>query len=199
MRRSDLCDAVKRGVTAAELVRSWGINVDRNGMCKCPLHGEKTASMKCYPGDRGFYCFGCHAGGSVINLAMLYYGLDLDGAIELLNSDFNLGLPVGRPATREQEEAARRRAEQRAKEKREREKAEQRRADAYTRYLDISDRIRRLENDMKDYAPKPDDETWDERFVTAMKELDGLKRQADDLAIVAFDKDGYFEKGEKHD
>lgn len=32
----------------------------------CPLHNEKTASFTIYPNNT-YYCYGCHAGGDVIN------------------------------------------------------------------------------------------------------------------------------------
>ncbi|GMO45120.1 MAG: DNA primase [Treponemataceae bacterium] len=33
----------------------------------CPFHNEKTPSFKIDPAQKVYYCFGCHAGGSVIN------------------------------------------------------------------------------------------------------------------------------------
>ena len=32
----------------------------------CPLHGEKTPSFSVSPDKQLFYCFGCHAGGTVV-------------------------------------------------------------------------------------------------------------------------------------
>ena len=41
--------------------RLWGL---------CPLHGEKTPSFSVSPDKQMFYCFGCHAGGTVIQFIM---------------------------------------------------------------------------------------------------------------------------------
>ena len=55
-------------VRAAERL---GLRIRRSGSraytC-CLFHAERTPSMCLYPGDGGFYCFGCHAHGDVIAL-----------------------------------------------------------------------------------------------------------------------------------
>ena len=43
----------------------------------CPFHSEKTASFSVAPDKGIYYCFGCHAGGGVINFIMQIEGLDL--------------------------------------------------------------------------------------------------------------------------
>lgn len=43
----------------------------RHGFAVCPLHPDSNASMRVYPGDKGFYCFGCHQGGDVIDFLAL--------------------------------------------------------------------------------------------------------------------------------
>lgn len=191
MRRKDLADAVKRGVSAKELVQSWGIKVDSTGKCKCPLHSDKTASMKLYPGERGFYCFGCHTGGSVIDLAMSYYGLSLDDAITLLNNDFHLGLPVDRPATKEQEETARCRSVQRDRERRERELVQRIRNDAFLRYCDIYARLTELKEQIEAAAPKIADDKWKPEFSSGIWEREQLIEESKHLAVIIFDPEGY--------
>lgn len=42
----------------------------------CPFHSEKTASFSVSPDKGIYYCFGCHAGGGVINFIMQIEGLD---------------------------------------------------------------------------------------------------------------------------
>lgn len=41
-------------------------------LCQCvlPYHQDSTPSMVIYPGEQGWYCFGCHQGGTIIDLVM---------------------------------------------------------------------------------------------------------------------------------
>ena len=67
---SVLFDAV-RHITAIDAAERAGIPMVRRGSSYwacCPLHGEKTPSLKFYEGDRGWTCFGCHKGGDAIKL-----------------------------------------------------------------------------------------------------------------------------------
>jgi hypothetical protein len=41
-----------------------------------PGHEETSASFVVYPGDRGWWCFGCQRGGSVVDLAMHAWDID---------------------------------------------------------------------------------------------------------------------------
>lgn len=186
MRLGDLADAVRQSVTAEQAARMLGLKPNRAGFCKCPFHGEKTGSMKLYPGDRGWYCFGCHSGGSVIDLVMRYYGMELKPAIEMLNSEFNLGLPVGYTPTRAQEEEAKRRAEEREAEQKRRDADEARRMAAFHRYLDIAVEISQAEDDMQAYAPTDPDGAFDPRWADAVNRLPVLRDEAEDMAVACF-------------
>jgi replicative DNA helicase len=48
----------------------------------CPFHTEKTPSFKVHPTERYFKCFGCGAGGDVIEFAKLKLGLPFQEALE---------------------------------------------------------------------------------------------------------------------
>ena len=50
----------------------------------CPFHSEKTPSFTVYPQDNSFYCFGCGAGGDVINFIRKRENLDYPDAVEFL-------------------------------------------------------------------------------------------------------------------
>lgn len=45
-------DEVKERVTAREVMERAGIVFNRNNMCRCPFHQDKTASMKVKPTDK---------------------------------------------------------------------------------------------------------------------------------------------------
>lgn len=104
--RSDVAARIKASVTAREVLGSYGVAVDRHGFCLCPFHSERTPSFKCYPGDRGWYCFGCHKGGDVIRLVMELERLPFAAAMQAIDARFSLGI-IGSEAGPRDSEAAR--------------------------------------------------------------------------------------------
>lgn len=102
----DFAQIIRESVTSREMLERMGVAVDRRGMACCPFHGEKTPSLKVYRDpSRGWHCFGCHRGGSVIDLVMMEHGLRFRDAMKKINEDFDLVLPIGKP----QNDAERRR------------------------------------------------------------------------------------------
>lgn len=89
-----LAAEIKERVSAWDMGVQMGLAPDREGYCRCPFHAEKTGSLRLYRGKRGWYCYGCHAGGSVLDLVMRYYQLDLWSAILHIDATFNLALPL---------------------------------------------------------------------------------------------------------
>lgn len=81
---------VKQSVRIMELLPLLGMQLDRSNFCKCPIHGENTASLKVYPSTNSWHCFGCHSGGDVIDLAQGVLGLDLNGAVTWLGEQFGI-------------------------------------------------------------------------------------------------------------
>ena len=80
-------DDIKRDHPMPEVVRRYGIEINRAGFCRCPFHTEKTASMKIYA--QSFYCFGCGAGGDVIDFVRLYERCDFKTAFRMLGGEFD--------------------------------------------------------------------------------------------------------------
>lgn len=104
-----LAATIKERVSAWDMGVQMGLSPDRDGYCRCPFHAEKTGSLRLYKqGRRGWYCYGCHQGGSVLDLVMQYYKLDLWGAILHIDAALHLGLPLLPPkplTAREKREA----------------------------------------------------------------------------------------------
>ena len=90
--RADVFGEIVRRVPAVEAARLYGVSVDRRGLALCPFHAEDTPSCRFYPGDRGFYCFGCGTGGDVLTFAEKLLGLSPIEAARRLDADFHLGL-----------------------------------------------------------------------------------------------------------
>lgn len=89
----DIAEEIKRRLSMDEVVRRYGFEPNRAGFICCPFHREKTPSLKVYsePG-RGFNCYGCGAGGSVIDFTMLLFKIPFHAAVSRLDYDFRLGL-----------------------------------------------------------------------------------------------------------
>lgn len=50
----------------------YKVDFDISSVAKCPIHDENTPSMRYYEDTNTFYCFGCGAGGDIINLHRKY-------------------------------------------------------------------------------------------------------------------------------
>ncbi|MBR4287102.1 MAG: DNA primase [Clostridia bacterium] len=59
----------------------------------CPFHNEKTPSFTVYPDTASYYCFGCGAGGDVINFVRNIENLDYIEAVKLLADRAGIKMP----------------------------------------------------------------------------------------------------------
>ena len=85
-------DTIKKSLPIADIVVFYGVEVKKGNKALCPLHKEKTPSFTIYPNNNSWHCFGCGAGGSVIDFVMAYCGLDALNSARKLDEDFGLGL-----------------------------------------------------------------------------------------------------------
>ena len=94
MAGADIAEQVKERLTAREVVEFYGFHINRSGFIQCPFHtGDDHGSLKVYEGGKsGWHCFGCGAGGSVIDFVMRLFGIGFRQAILRLDTDFNLCL-----------------------------------------------------------------------------------------------------------
>ena len=83
--RADIVQIVGQYVQLKKNGRKhWGL---------CPFHGEKTASFSVDGESQLFYCFGCKAGGSVIQFVMEYERLEFQDAVKHLADQLHMPLP----------------------------------------------------------------------------------------------------------
>ena len=83
--RSDLVQIVSGYVSLKKNGRKyWGL---------CPFHGEKTASFSVDGERQLYYCFGCKAGGTVINFIMDIERMEFIDAVRLLAERAHMELP----------------------------------------------------------------------------------------------------------
>lgn len=76
-READALDAIP----ATEYVPALlGVEVSRDGKVRCPFHDDRTPSLHCYDDpDRGWCCFGCGKGGTIIDFGAALYGIEPRG------------------------------------------------------------------------------------------------------------------------
>ena len=161
----DYAEIIKESVSCRQFAESIGLQINRAGFAVCPFHGDKDASLRIYKGGRGWYCFGCHKGGDVINFASLYYGLDFKGTLRRLNDDFNLGLlkessETGQNRVLMAVELARRKALS-MQEKRKKQAIE-------TEYWAVNDKWLDADRRVRDNEPTDMDADFPKEFVDAL-------------------------------
>jgi len=97
---ADMVDVVGEQVRLRRQGRRW--------VGLCPFHEEKTPSFSIDP-ERGlYYCFGCRAGGDIIDFVMRSERLEFPEAVERLARRFGVELPPRSPQARRQQQAAER-------------------------------------------------------------------------------------------
>ena len=117
-------DEIKARISTRAFCESVGLMPDRHGDMLCPFHGDTNKSLRVYKNpEKGWACFGCHRGGTVIDFAMQWYGITYRQAVVRLDNDFGLGLPIGRKRTPEERSQMRREAHEIESRKREAQEA----------------------------------------------------------------------------
>lgn len=83
-------DAIRRDNTIDAVASRMGVRLQKDGKewrgC-CPMHAENTPSFTIFPGKSGvqrFHCFGCGAGGDVIDFVREHQGVGFVEACEIL-------------------------------------------------------------------------------------------------------------------
>ena len=83
--RNDIVDYVSRYVRLKKSGRGY------TGLC--PFHNEKSPSFHVSPDKQLFHCFGCGAGGNLIQFVMRIEGLDFRDALKMLADRAGMTLP----------------------------------------------------------------------------------------------------------
>ena len=157
-------EAVKQSVTTRQAAEHFGIQVGRNGMCRCPFHDDKTPSMKV---DRRFHCFGCGADGDVIDFVSRLESISPKEAALMLAQAFSVPY--------EDKEPPRRR-----KPRQETPEQQFRRMERYC-FRVLCEYRNQLGLWKRDYAPKTPDEDWHPLFVEALQKQDYVDYLLDTL------------------
>lgn len=165
-------DEIKSRLTAREVFEVYGFSVNRGGFCLSPFSDEKTPSCKVYDDQRGWHDFSSNHGGDIIDFVRLYFGLSFPAACEKLNDDFNLGLPIGKPLSRQEQIEADRKAAERKRKQNERKK----RADAfYNAYDRALTEFVRMDAIIRENAPETPETPVSDEYAFALRNIDGAR------------------------
>lgn len=88
-------DALRSSNDIVNVMSSY-VEIKRAGrdyVCSCPFHSERTPSCHIYTETQSFYCFGCGAGGDVINFIRLIEHYDYMDSVKFLAQRAGLSLP----------------------------------------------------------------------------------------------------------
>lgn len=155
-------EAVKDSVNIVDAAGRYGLQLDRRGKAHCCFHSPDTHASLSFK-NGGYTCFSCGAKGDVISLVAHLTGARKPiEAVQLLNSDYSLGLDVGGKID---PTAARKYTWER-----ERVKAfkrwEQKSCNTWAAYC------RMLRSWKRDYAPNSPEDDPDLRYLEACHKLD---------------------------
>ena len=91
-----ICDMIRNTVSALDAGRALGLSPGHDGRCKCFFHGGDHRNLRLYAGNRGYYCFVCHAYGDVISLVKAFHNCSFTDALCWLNDSFGLNLNLNK-------------------------------------------------------------------------------------------------------
>ena len=163
-------DEVKERVTAREVMERAGIVFNRNNMCRCPFHQDKTASMKVKPTDKKYFCFGCGEKGDAIDFVAKYYNRSPREAAMQIADEFGI---IYDSSVRSPPKPVRR-------EKSPMQILEETKTKTYRV---LSDYLHLLKEWKVNYAPKTLEEEWKAEFIEACQQTEKINYYLDLLVF----------------
>jgi len=140
----------------------------------CPIHNGKDRNLLIHP--EHWYCFVCNEGGDVIRLVRHIFGCSFTDALNRINTDFCLDLPLGtKPSDAERLRMKAVYAERLKKEREAAELAERRE----TAYLDRLELLRSVEQICTERAPQTPWDEWSPDWCYAMRLRTELREELD--------------------
>lgn len=163
-----IAEAIKERVSMPDAIALYLPNsTPRHSRIPCPIHAGQNPNL--WFSDWGYHCFVCGSGGDVIHFVQHIFGLDFLSALDKLNTDFDLGIPLDRkPTLREQRDAQKRHREIIAE--RERKAAEKQAREEV--YWALWDEWIRLDENRTAYAPQSPDDGIHPLYAEAVQKIE---------------------------
>ena len=167
----NLYETIKTTVTMRQVAEHYGLEVNRNGMARCPFHNDRHPSLKL--NENYFYCFGCGVTGDVIDFVAKLFGVSSYEAAKKIAFDFGID-PDNPPAAV-------------ALQKPKYPLARAFRQEELHCQRVLCDYLHLLEQWKVQYALKTPEDVLDDRFVEACQMIDRIEDIADTLAFADLD------------
>lgn len=98
----NIAQKVRERVNIGEVLALYGLQANRAGFLHCPFHsGDRSPSLKVYPEQNSWHCFGCNKGGTVLDFVMEFERCSFLQAVKRLDRAFHLGLSDSKESYRE--------------------------------------------------------------------------------------------------
>lgn len=161
---------IRERIKMPQILEHYGIQIKRGNRIQCPLHNGED--YNCGVKSDYIHCFVCGKSADQISLVMHILGLPFQGAIEKINDDFSIGLPIHKKLSKREYLEAKRQAHEERRKQSEKQKRTQ---EVEKSYLTAFDNWVLLDIAMRKKAPKNPLETLDDDFVRALQEKDGAE------------------------
>lgn len=156
---SDIFKFVKGYVKAKDVAIHYGFRPNRSDLICCPFHDDKHPSMKV---DIRFFCYGCGESGDAIDFVSKYFGIGLREAAQKILEDF--GICRMPDSSRKQLILARKQQNTVLQ-------YQDRKAELTEITRKLMDYKIAMEDRIKEYAPKIENEEWSDAFVNEINAL----------------------------
>ena len=172
---TDYAELIKQSVTMPQILAQYGYDTPRGHRIPCPIHhGEKRNFS--YRND-DFKCYVCGAHGDVISFVMQLNGIPFLDAIKQIDRDCHLGLNIGNQISDEDAERQRRTSDERIAARRAKKAEKDRLGREYHAALD---EWIRLEQTIRNEAPRTPFDEFTEEYCSALKRIDAASYAVDE-------------------
>ena len=156
---ANIFEAVREAVPVPVAAERYGLKANHAGMACCPFHDDHTPSLKL--NEDYYYCFGCGAGGDVVDLTRRLFDLRPYEAANKLAVDFGVDVPTTAPPDGSLNRF---------------------RSDLLRCQQVLDEYLNLLIRWQRKYAPRSRDDEPDDRYVEARQMLDPMDYMASILA-----------------
>ncbi len=156
---ANIFEAVRAAVPVPLAAERYSLKANHAGMVSCPFHDDHKPSLKL--NEDYFYCFGCGAGGDVVELTRRLFDLHPYEAASMLAVDFGVDVPATAPPDGSLNRF---------------------RSDLLRCQQVLDEYLNLLIRWQRDYAPRAPDDKTDDRYVEACQMLEPMDYMASMLA-----------------